>query len=194
MHVNPRLLKSEPMTRCCLDDCRAACCLHGVWVDLREVKDLGEHVSLISPHMPAGMEDPALWFDGRQEDDPNSPSGRVAHSRVFEAGWHYGESACVFLRQDHRCALQVAADAAGLHAWRFKPFYCILHPLDLDDEGRITLDETDELLAEVASCLRPAQKSLPLVDTFAAELRYLLGEKGYTELCQASGSHNSALF
>jgi hypothetical protein len=90
--------------------------------------------------------------------------------------------------------LQVAADAAGLHAWRFKPFYCILHPLDLDDEGRITLDETDELLAEVASCLRPAQKSLPLVDTFAAELRYLLGEKGYTELCQASGSHNSALF
>ena len=38
------------------------------------------------------------------------------------------------------------------------------------------------MLAEPGSCLRPAQHPIPLIETFAEELRYLLGEKNYREL------------
>ena len=188
--VSPRLLKAEPMRRCRLEECRAACCLYGVWIDLREAKDLLDNAALIIPHMPAGQEDPTSWFDGREESDPHSPSGRVIHSAVLEDPAHYGGTACGFLRPDHKCALQAAADGNGMHPWRFKPFYCILHPLDLDEEGRITLDETDALLAEPSSCLRPSEDPVPLADTFEPELRYLLGERTYGDLRRQAGSNN----
>ncbi len=180
--VAPRLYQSECMRRCELGECRAACCLYGVWIDRLEFQDLLAHAGLIRPHMPAGAEDPAVWLDERCEPDEHSLSGEVLHSQVVPAPWHYGGTACVFLRDDYKCALQVAADAAGLHPWRFKPFYCILHPLDLDDEGRITLDETGLLLDEEGSCLRPAGQPIPLAETFAPELRYLVGESAYQEL------------
>jgi len=75
--------------------------------------------------------------------------------------------------------LQVAATANGLHPWRFKPYYCILHPLDQDEQGRFTVDTVDALLAEKGSCLRASEETTPLIEIFAPELEYLLGEKAY---------------
>lgn len=173
--VNPRLLRSEPMRRCTLGECRAACCLYGVWLAVEERDDLLEHAALIAPHMPPALRDPAVWFRGEETGDPYAPSGRVIHSNVLPAPEHYGGTVCVFLREDHKCALQVAGEAAGFHPWRFKPFYCILHPLDLDEQGRITLDETSAMLAEEGSCLRPAETLIPLMHTFEPELIHLLG-------------------
>lgn len=190
--IAPRLLQAEPMRRCELDECRAACCLYGVWVDLQEAEKILSHASLISPHLPEERRDPQTWFDGRQEADSHTPSGQVVHSRVMSIPVHYGGSACIFLRADFKCALQVGGEAAGFHPWHFKPFYCILHPLDLDDEGCITLDESELLLAEPASCLRPAGQAAPLLVTFEPELRYLLGEEAYQALLrQASGKAHS---
>jgi len=180
--VNPRLLKSEPMRRCALDQCHAACCLHGVWVDLTEIRDILAHADLILPYMPETARTPEDWFDERQEADEYALSGQVGHTRVVPAADHYGGTACIFLRSDYKCALQVAARESGLHPWRFKPFYCILHPLDLDEQGCITLDETALLLDEPGSCLRPADTRTPLTETFAEELRYLLGNRRYREL------------
>jgi hypothetical protein len=177
--INPRLLRSEPIRRCCLDECRAACCLYGVWLDQAEWNDIRENAALIIPHMPSGWDDPDCWLDGREEADEFVPTGRVVHSRVLPDPDHYGGSACVFLREDHKCALQVAGQTAGMHPWRFKPFYCVLHPLDLDEQGRITLDETEALLTEPGSCLRPAGGTIPLLKTFEPELRYLLGDEQY---------------
>ncbi len=180
--INPRLLRPEPMRRCRLEECQAACCLYGVWIGQDEWDDIREHAALIIPYMPSGWDDPDLWTDGREEADEHLSSGRVVHSRVLPDPAHYGGSACVFLREDFKCALQVAGQAAGLHPWRFKPFYCVLHPLDLDEQGRITLDETEALLAEPGSCLRPADEPVSLVKLFEPELRYLLGDKRYQEL------------
>lgn len=176
------MLKSEPMQRCCLDECRAACCLHGVWVDKLEAEQILSQADRIAPFMAEGHEDQELWFDGSQDSDEDMPSGQVVHSTVVDDPEHYGGTACIFLRSDHKCALQVAGEANGYHPWHFKPFYCVLHPLDLDDEGRITLDETGPLLAEQASCLRPAAQKIPLLETFQPELTYLLGEKYYRRL------------
>ncbi|RPJ42157.1 MAG: DUF3109 family protein [Chloroflexi bacterium] len=180
--INPRLLKSEPMRRCALGECRAACCLHGVWIDRVEAQDILANADKINPHMEPENRDPGDWFDGREEPDEHAISGWAVHSTVLPDPEHYGETACIFLRRDHLCALQVASNAHGYHPWRFKPFYCILHPLDLDEEGRITLDETGLMLDEPASCLRPADHPVPLIETFEPELRYLLGEIAYQKL------------
>jgi hypothetical protein len=183
--ANPRMRQSAPMQRCRLGECHGACCLHGVWIDLAERDDLLAHAGLIAPHLPADLREPAAWFDGRQEADEFSSSGQVVHSTVLPDPLHYGGTACIFLRDDAKCALQVAGQAAGRHPWRFKPFYCVLHPLDLDEAGRITLDETAALLDEPGSCLRPAPHAIPLAETFAPELRYLLGEATYQQLLAA---------
>jgi hypothetical protein len=180
--INPRLLKSESMRRCILDECHGDCCLHGTWVDEIEIRDILTHAHLIIPYMPEGASDPEDWFDERRDYDKYTLSGKVGHTTVLPDADHYGETACIFLRCDYKCALQTAADEGQLHPWRFKPFYCIMHPLDLDEEGRITLDDTESMLSEPGSCLRPAEKSIPLIETFAEELRYLLGEKGYQKL------------
>jgi hypothetical protein len=174
--LNPRLARAEPLRRCRLEECRAACCLHGAWVDLIEVETILAHAARICPHMPPTQVAPDLWFDDRLEADEHALSGTVRHTTVLSAPDHYGGTACVFLRGDSKCALQVAAEASGSHPWQFKPFYCILHPLDLDAEGHITLDENEALLAEPASCLRPAHDPVPLEETFAPELHYLVGK------------------
>ena len=180
--INPRLLGSEPLRRCQLDECHAACCLHGAWVDTVGIKDIRSHADMIAPQMPVDFTDPEDWFDERRESDPHAISGQVGHTTVLPVPDHYGGTACIFLRGDHKCALQTAAIQTHLHPWRFKPFYCILHPLDLDEYGRITLDHTDLMVAEPGSCLRPAPHPIPLLETFAEELCYLLGEKTYREL------------
>jgi hypothetical protein len=186
--VNPRLLASEPMRRCRLEECRGACCLHGVWLDKLEIKAIYQNAALIAPFMPSGWQEPALWFDDQKETDEHAIGGQAFHTQVLPDPDHYGGSACIFCLGDAKCALQVAAIANGLHAWQFKPYYCILHPLDLDEQGRITLDETKLLLDEAGSCLRPAENPIPLVETFGPELRYLLGEKAYAALCQQNKS------
>ncbi len=180
--LHPRLLRSEPLRRCRLSECRAACCLYGVWLDWEEWQEILLYAPLIIPHMPLGLNDPQGWVDGGLEDDPFTPSRRVIHSRALPDAGHYGGTACVFLRDDHKCALQVAAEQAGLHPWRFKPFYCILHPLDLTEDGQITLDEQEALLQEPGSCLRPADTTHPLTMVFEDELRYFLGKQGWQKL------------
>jgi hypothetical protein len=179
--INSRMLRAEPMQRCLLGECRGACCLHGVWVDRREQLDILEHAGLIAAQLPETLRDPAVWFDGRMERDEFSSSGEVFHTNVLPDHSHYGGTACVFLREDYKCALQCAGQAAGLHPWRFKPFYCVLHPLDLDEAGRITLDETTPLLEEEGSCLRPSPEGQPvsLLETFEPELRYLMGDAAF---------------
>jgi hypothetical protein len=180
--INPRLLLSEPMVRCKLNQCEAACCIYGVWIDQDEAIRLKENAGIILPEMSIESNNPDDWFDGRQELDENSESGIVVHSRVVESPRHYGGAACIFLREDHKCSIQTAAQKAGMHPWSLKPFYCTLHPLDLDEKGRITLDDTDLLLDEPGSCLRPSIEPIPLVKTFEQELRYFLGNREYEQL------------
>ena len=180
--INPRLLKAEPMQRCSLGTCKAACCLYGVWMDSEEVTYILGRAEIIAPHMEPAYADPTLWLDGRTEGDIFAPTRVVKHSAVVACDWHYGGSACIFIRRDFKCALQVAAEAQGYHPWKYKPFYCILHPLDLDSQGRLDLDQTHLLLEEEGSCLVPADQPIPLLVTFEPELRYLMGDEVYEDL------------
>lgn len=181
--ISPRLLTSEKLHRCLLDNCKGACCLYGVWLDKYERKQVFHYWDEIQGFMLEGYQnDPAVCFDIQIEEDPFVTSREVVHSLVVEDADHYGGTACVFLNEEHKCALQCAAEKMGHHPWFLKPFYCILHPLDLDEEGRITLDETALLAAEPGSCLRPAPAETSLLITFEEELRYFLGNDAYERL------------
>jgi len=182
--INPRMLLAEKMRRCRLGECHGACCLHGVWVSADEKEIILAHVHDVAAVMPDYLREPDLWFDGRSEGDDHLPGGVAFHTTVLHDPVHHGGTACIFMLPDARCALQAAAMENGLHPWAWKPFYCVLHPLDLDEQGRITLDETDELLAEPGSCLRPAEREIPLLETFQPELEYLLGPEGYRRLIE----------
>lgn len=178
--LNPRMFDAEPVQRCCLEECTGACCVFGVWVDPREMEYILSNARLIMPHMPVSVRNPGEWFVPVEDVDKNSPSGKVIHTAVEPAPWHYGETACIFCHEnDGKCSLQLAAVANNLHPWRFKPFYCILHPIDLDENGRFTMDTLNALLTEQGSCLRAADHPIPFIETFAPELEYFLGEKGY---------------
>jgi hypothetical protein len=173
MKFNPRLNDSEPIRRCGWPACKAACCVYGVWIDLDEQADILAHADLIKSHLPPKRQDSSRWFDGEIVPDRHTPSRQVTHTRVIRDPNHYGGSACIFMRKDYKCALQVAGEAAGEHPWRFKPFYCVLHPLDLDQHGRITLDEIRFMVDEAASCVRPAEEEVTLSEFYAEELAYL---------------------
>ena len=151
--ISPRLLKSEPLRRCGFPACRAACCLYGVWVDIPSVTGFSLLRSWLAPACRRTDRESSTWFETSHETDPHTPSGEVVHTRVLEDASHYGGTRCVFLRGDSKCAIQVAGELLSGDPWGLKPFYCILHPLDLDEEGRITLDETALLIEEAASCL-----------------------------------------
>lgn len=180
--LNPRLFDREPLRRCHLQECGGACCLHGAWVDAVEARQILANRTRIAPFLDSISPAPQDWFEESQEPDKYALAGQVWHTRVLDNELHYGGTACVFLRRDAKCALQEAAVAAAQHPWFWKPFFCILHPLDLDDQGRITLDETGALLEEPASCVRPAEDPTLLMLTFEPELRYLLGENEYRRL------------
>ncbi|NPA31388.1 MAG: hypothetical protein GXO37_05245 [Chloroflexi bacterium] len=175
VRLHPNLETPQPLRRCDWPACGAACCFQGVWVDEVEIQDILAHAAVIAPHMRPPDRDPTRWFQDRREPDDHALSGWVRPTRVRPDRTHYRGSRCIFLRADFKCALQVAAEAQGLHPWRWKPFYCILHPLDLDDQGRILLPPVDELLAEPAACVRAARPKIRPRDLFAEELAYLVG-------------------
>jgi hypothetical protein len=176
-YINPRMLESESIQRCGFPDCKASCCVFGAWVDEFHVQEILSNSKIIAPYMKAGFSDPSKWFNELSEKDDHSLSGTVIHTTVLDDSDHYGGTACVFMRDDYKCALQLASEKNDFHNWHFKPFYCILHPLDLDDDGRITLGKTDELLEEPASCIRSSQQASDLIDIFSEELEYLLGNR-----------------
>ena len=170
--LSPRLEADEPIQRCGWPSCRAACCVYGTWLSEAEMHQLQHHSAQISPHLPEAHRAPDTWF-GEETDEDELRRNTIWHTRVVPDADHYGGSACVFLRADFKCGLQVASEAMGQSAWFLKPYYCILHPLDLDDQGRLTLDEARLLVDEPASCLRNADSAQSLKHLFAEEIEYL---------------------
>ncbi|PKN86558.1 MAG: hypothetical protein CVU46_07390 [Chloroflexi bacterium HGW-Chloroflexi-8] len=182
LELNPRMFRSEPMVRCKLHECKGACCLYGVWTSINEKDLIQQYAKEIKPYLLRDYQDSKLWFEDAIEDDEFIEGGFVIHTKVLRDRNHYGESACVFLGKDSKCVLQVVGLEIGQHHWFLKPFYCILHPLDLDEKGRITLDETKIILEEEGSCLRKSEIEIPLLKTFEEELRFILGNKSYQDL------------
>jgi hypothetical protein len=177
LKLSEELFRKTALRRCTLRECRAACCLHGVWVDPLEMEDVLRHAAAILPHLPEGRRDPSAWFGEKREEDGFFPSGYLVQTAILPNPAHYGGTECVFLRPDALCALQVASAAARLNPWRWKPFHCIIHPITFED-GTFTVAPDEELLAEEGSCFRAAGKTGRMSDFLAEEIRFLRSAAG----------------
>jgi hypothetical protein len=182
--IDRRLLERRALRRCNLGECQSMCCNGGVWIHTRQVADILAHVDLILPHMPPERRDPSQWFDGTDELDTDYPAaGNATGTAVVEDPTHPAGQTCVFLNADRLCALQAASIASGEHPWRFKPFYCALHPLGLDD-GWLVLVEGSEVYQEGGTCSQTADDLIPVYQLFDVETKLVLGEEGYAALDQ----------
>ncbi len=181
LKVDPRLLEVRPVAGCRLAECRAACCGHGVYVDLAHADRIVEEAELIKPHLPRDRHDVDNWFDGRVEEDSDFPSGyRVGTQNIPDPG-HPSGRRCIFLRSDNFCALQVTSMAQGKHPWDLKPFYCALYPLVLLGDT-LQLDDENDLYLLGGTCQRAEGVSTPLYEVFKQEVVLALGQEGYEQL------------
>jgi len=165
--------------------------VYGVWIGLQERDAILKHQEIIKNLMPDNFKNSQEWFQNKIVHDPFVAGDQVIHTSVIKNSARFGGTACVFLNDHHKCVLQITAENLGFHKWSLKPFYCILHPLDLDEAGRITLDETDSLLSENSSCLRFSEEKIALLLTFKEELLYILGFEKYQNILNKNKSGNT---
>ncbi len=188
--VDTELLTARPMRHCRVEECQAHCCGGGVSISTQQAEDILAHAELIQPHLPPDRRDPLKWFDWVLEPEHDHPNGgMLTNTTVVEDPTHPMGTSCVFLRPDRRCGLQAAGIAVGEHPWRFKPFYCALHPITFDG-CVVKLCEENPLYVEGGSCNRPDPEArVPVFRLFEAEMKLALGETGYAELeARAGGS------
>lgn len=181
LSLSSRMFVPEKLQRCKLHDCHGACCEFGVWIDLKEKERIFQYADLISTCMELPITEPDNWFLQDLEEDSFTESGVVIHTKVVERNQPFKRKTCIFLRNDHKCALQVASESLEMHPWFLKPFYCILHPLDLNDNDQITLNDSDIILNEKRSCLRFSTEFITPIEIFAEEIQYLLGDHIYQD-------------
>ncbi len=181
--VSRRLLEARPSTRCRVEECQSYCCSGGVYIHTSQVDDILAHQHMITPHLPPERRDPSRWFDGVVEPDEDYPeAGPCMGTSVVDDPTHPAGQTCIFLTAGRRCALQAAGLAAGEHAWRFKPFYCALHPLEII-AGELQLAEDNDIYLEGGSCQRPSGNgAIPLYQLFDVEIKLALGDQGYAQL------------
>lgn len=185
--VDARFLEERPSTRCMIKECGAACCGHGVHVDLAHATRIVDEADSIKPYLPSDRHDVDNWFDGDIGEDSDYPTGLRIGTQVIEDLKHPAGTRCIFLRPDNFCALQVASIAQGRHPWDLKPYYCALFPvIVLGDE--VLFDDDNSIYRIGGTCQKDADTPTPLYRTFKEELVLALGESGYEQLCQIANS------
>jgi len=165
--VDPMLLALRFPAGCATGRCDASCCRDGVWVDIADRARIVAHAETIQRVMdPEQERDPARWFDDEERIDRDFPSGRAVGTAV-----HKGR--CVFLDRRDRCVLQAAVP--GL-----KPFFCAAFPVTLD-HGTLTFD-SPAVGPRVHCCTASTPGTWTIFEAWPAELEYVLGPDGVTEL------------
>ena len=148
------------------------CCNYGVYADYKEhekilsVKD--EIIGMMDDSQTKNVDE---WFEAPEKDDD------------FESGIAIGTNIindkCTFLDKHGLCTLQRLGLSKGMHKWGYKPMYCVLFPLTIY-QGVLTVDE--EHIDRLASCNRNPDEKNTIFDSCKEELKYFLGEEGFTEL------------
>jgi hypothetical protein len=123
----PRLARRLFVRGATVQRCDGSCCLKGSVASIDERDRVLDHAAQVAPHMTASRRDePTRWFARRVERDENYVCGKSVATEVVDG-------ACVFLRDDRLCALQVAALAEGMAAFALKPAMCLLWPIHVQD-------------------------------------------------------------
>lgn len=130
------------LSPCSLARCGGTCCAEGATLNGEEALVLRQitrrHSDFLRSLVPDLPEQAITRADGV---DRTALKPRPFRHRVSDYPPHFPETACAFLQEDSRCALQSLADAQGKHPWTYKPLACWLHPISISAE-QITLPST----------------------------------------------------
>ena len=174
LSVHENIFSSCFHSQCSVNNCTAACCRYGVFIDIKEKENILAHADVIQRHLePEQEHDVGLWFEENIIVDPDFPSGRAI-------GTQFNEHGCVFLDRKGRCALQKAAIAEGMEKFALKPFFCVAYPITIE-AGELMVDKA-HFAGRPECCGTTDNGTLTVFDVCAEELQYSLGEDGYNEL------------
>ncbi len=152
--------------------CSGECCWYGVYTDLKEHNLILSIKEKIIPIMDATQTiDVEKWFEAPEKDE-DFESGVAVGTELFN-------NKCTFLDKNGLCSLQKLANNEGGHKWKYKPLYCILFPLTIF-EGALTID--DEHIDRLKTCNKNPMATTTIYEACKEELKYFLGEKGFSEL------------
>lgn len=131
----------RPVARCEIETCQGMCCYDGVYVSEEAAAVI---TALAERHADffarLGLDLPQRVIVEGEWRGKRGGLKTAVRSRAFSAtveGFpaHFGDTACVFLTRDGRCALQLLSEHEGRHPWYYKPVKCWLHPITLEGEG-----------------------------------------------------------
>ncbi len=137
----------RPLRRCQLTECGGNCCHDGAYLGDEEATVIREVVKTSRPDFERlGLDLPEkVVVFGSWQGTISGPKTATRASpmkeQIAEYPPHFPDTACVFLLNDARCALQVLAGERNLPPWYYKPVTCWLHPLTIEgiDDGRPVL-------------------------------------------------------
>ncbi len=171
--IDPILFEKGFSRGCGPYQCETTCCSSGVYLDPKDRDVIMDHKDEVKLQMDETQTtNDAVWFDNKQEQDIDFPSGVAVSTEVFN-------NKCVFLRRDGRCSVQLVSAEKYNDPWKIKPFYCIAFPIALD-HGVVTYDDYQD--GKTKCCSIVVDTDVTLVDSCKAELEYVLGKDGYQEL------------
>jgi hypothetical protein len=128
--IHPKVTQKVYIRGASVRRCDAGCCLGGTTVSLEERDRVLAHAGIVRDSMTSrARDDSSRWFGKRIPRDPDFAAGRSTFTRVLDG-------ACVFLRGDGLCALQVAGEDHLGHPYALKPSVCLLWPLAVN-RGRL---------------------------------------------------------
>jgi hypothetical protein len=138
------------VARCEISTCRGMCCHDGVYVSEESAaviqRAASEHADFfvdLDLRLPDRVivEGDWPWKRGGLK---TAVTHRAFSRTVKEFPSHFTDTACVFLTDDGRCALQLLSVRLGRHPWYYKPIKCWMHPVTLEGESRAVLLLHDE--------------------------------------------------
>ena len=177
----------RPLTRCALARCHGTCCSEGVYLNAEVAATLRNLLRREAERFRSlGMERPEEAVVEEVEDGVRSVRTalmpRPFRARVPDYPAHFPETACAFLLDDARCALQVVAEDRQLHPWHYKPLACWLHPVSLSPEGIRLHDAASDPYpggwTSRTPCGQTEPCGRPALEVLGAELEFLGGVLG----------------
>jgi len=182
IRIDPSVLRSAAIQRCALVECQAACCSGGVWLEADEMPRILDWVDAIKALLPPDRHDESKWFSAGEPDE-NFPLGYEMGTTTVDDPLRPGQTCCVFLRLDRKCALQTASIEYQLGRPGLKPFFCAIYPIYFENNV-LSMDDDTPLDFPGGGCRRPASEMRPMYQIYREEAILVLGEEGYRELCE----------
>jgi hypothetical protein len=183
IQIDSEILRKKAVRKCSELKCLAACCSDGVWLLDNEVPKILEWAEAIKACLPEDRHDESKWFERGREgmctvsvDDPVRPE----------------DTCCIFLQPDRKCTLQVVSQENMLGWPGIKPFYCTMYPL-FTEENTLYVDNVTHKNVKGAMCRAEKPPRQSIYKMFPNEIKLVLGEDGYQELCEKAAAMQKPL-